>query len=65
MKFRQAVFALTLLSITMSCSKDTEDDNSTSKATNVYVIGWEKNDGKNLAKIWKNDTATNLTNCTQ
>lgn len=39
MKFRQAVFALTLLSITMSCSKDNEntDNNTPSAKTSLPV----------------------------
>ena len=45
----------------LSCSKDdNENTDNTPKTTNVYVVGWEKNNGKNLAKIWKNGTATTL-----
>ena len=51
MKFRQAVFALTLLSITMSCSKDNENtDNNTPSAKTSLPVKVTSKDANGLTR---------------
>lgn len=54
-KFRNAVFAVALLGITMSFSHD-----SVTKTTNVYVVGSEYTSTINQIKFWKIIIAASL-----
>ena len=60
---KKTILYLFLAFAVISCSSDSDESitTTTSNEPNVYIAGFEGN--TNLtAKIWKNGTATNLTN---
>lgn len=60
MKLKNILFALILTVTTISCSKDTTDDEIVPNSSNVYVTGYEQKDNINQAKFWKNGIVSNL-----